>query len=211
MLPEYTILHDKNLPICFVGNTQYNHMLFNDLKEIRKCQLLTVEKVLDQSDEWRSTQQFFSACSNISFKKFVAEKLGKTNWVSIIGKNNAIHNHVDIGWNVYIHFFNSVLPTASIGSHSTVTTHCVIGHKTVVNNFCHIGPYTSLHYVDLGQGGCVGTRTTISGQFTKSISIADNTNIMFESSIRKSIVETGTYHNLKKIDSMGSCDRALLK
>ena len=211
MLTEYIVLHDKNLPLCFVGNTQYNHMLFDELKETRDCDLLTVEEVLDQTPEWRATHQFFSASATISFKKFVAEKLLGVNWVSIIGKNNAIHKNVDIGYNVYIHYYNSFHSGSNIGSHSTVTTHCVVGHKTVVNNFCHIGPYTSLYYVNLGQGGCVGTRTTILGQLKNSISIADNTNIMLGSNIRKSIVETGTYHNLKKIDSMGSCNRALLK
>lgn len=213
MQTEYQILYDTGAPLCFVGNTQYNHMLFNDLKSERPCLLHTLEEVLAKPIDWIQQHQFFSACSTISFKKFVKESLENLDihWVSIIGIPNAIHNGVEIGHNVYVNYYNSLLPGIHIGSHSTITTHCVIAHGAIINDYCHISPYTSLHCVTLGEGCCIGMRSTILGQTLHPINIADYTNISFNSFIRKSILESGTYQNTKKINSQNSHDYMILK
>lgn len=200
---KYHIRYDNHSPIYFVGNTHYNGILFEYFKRQRECYHVTVEDIKDRDTDFFKTVQLFSGCSNVSFKKLVADTLDSKNpnWVSVLGDDNLQYYDVDIGRNTFVNYYNFLQTGARVGDHCTITTHSIIGHDSVVKDFCHVSAYTLINHATLGTGTCVGLRTTIVGKPDSPVNIADYTNLTMNSSVNKTIDTAGTYNGNRQLSA----------
>lgn len=198
---SYQILYDRGLPINLVGNTYYNHSLFEYFKPIRDCQIIRVEDILKMNHATLRNYQFHSSCSNVAFKQFVADQLTSydLHWISIVGNNNLIFENVNIGINTFINNYNFMQSDASVGNHCTITTHSIIGHHTTVSDFCHVSAYSMINHTMLSKGSCVAIRSSFLGKKNAIISTAPYCNFLAESTVTKDVVNSGTYFGNRRV------------
>lgn len=209
---EYSTLHDNGLPLVFVGNTVYNHMLYNYWQDSRKCLHLTVEEVEAHTQSWFDEHQFICAVSNVAFKRLVVKQLSGFNphYFSIIGSYNSFNN-VTIGQGTYIQHYNDfAFGDGVIGDHCTLGSYLGFSHDVRVGDFCHISGHCFLNYTTLHDGVVLPIRTTVLGDPDRKINIVENCNFMTGSTVTKSIAETGTYFGNRKISSESSVTYKIL-
>ena len=192
---QYQVIHDRQRPLCFVGNTFHNHTLYEYFKTRRPCEQLTVEEVAGKNQEWFDQRQFMCAVTNIGFKKQVIDGLTNFNihWFSVIGTNSVIGYQVTVGYNTFINNYNVVFDNTAIGNHCTITNYVQLSHGVIIGDFSHIGPYCYLCFTELQQGVCVGLRSSFPGKPNNTIVVADWCNFMMNSVVIDSIVTPGTY------------------
>lgn len=191
----YNVLYDNKTPMCFVGNTVYNKLLYEHWKDKRPCLLHTIEEVELKSQQWADQHQFMCAVSNVGFKRLVVEKLSKFNphYFSIVGNNNNFIN-VDIGVGTFVQNYNTaVFDNPKIGNHCTVTSYTVLGHDSVIGDFCHVSAYCFVNYTNLQEGNLLAIRCSTLGRPGAVLDIAPNCNFMIGSTVTSPITETGTY------------------
>lgn len=209
---QYSLLHDNGQTLCFVGNTVYNHMLYNYWKHQRKCLQLTIEEVESYTQDWVDQHQFICAVSNVAFKRLVVEKLSQFNlhYFSIVGSYNSFNN-VTVGQGTFIQHYNDLaFGDGVVGDHCTLGTLNTFSHAVVVGNFCHVSAYCFLNYTTLQDGVVLPVRTTILGDPDRQIDIAENCNFMTGSTVTKSITETGTYFGNRRVSSESSVTYKIL-
>jgi serine acetyltransferase len=209
---EYTTLHDNGLPLCFIGNTVYNHMLYNYWQDRRECLHLTVEEAESHTQGWFDEHQFVCAVSNVSFKREVVKRLSQfdPHYFSIVGSYNSFNNVV-IGQGTYIQHYNDLaFGDGIIGDHCTLGSYLGFSHNVQVGNFCHISGYCFLNYTTLKDGVVLPVRTTVLGDPDRQIEIAENCNFMTGSTVTKSIAETGTYFGNRRVSSESSVTYKIL-
>lgn len=209
---HYNILHDQQKTLTFVGNTFHNSNLYNNFKQIRPCEKITLEQAQDQSTDWYKQRQFMCAVTNISFKKLVVETLNKHNvkWFSVVHSTNCIQDNVTIGKNTLINYHNVISEDATIGDHVTISNFCNLSHNVFIGDMCHLSPYVYLCFTTLLNGVCVGLRSSFPGKPTSPMTIAEWTNILMESRITKSLDQSGTYAGNRCINSELSHETKIL-
>lgn len=209
---NYTILHDNGLPLCFVGDTLYNHMLYTYWKDLRPCLHVTVEEAETHTQDWFDQHQFICIVSNVAFKRTVVEKLSRYNphYFSVVGSENNF-NHVDIGVGTFIQHYNiAIWNNIKIGDYCTVTSYNTLGHDTTIDNFCHVSAYCFLTYTTLQPGNLLAIRSSFLGRPDKRIDIAPNCNFMCNSTVTKNVTKTGTYFGHKMVSQESSLTYKIL-
>ena len=77
--------------MVFVGDTHYNRMVYNNIRNsIPGCQLVRVEEIENNSQQWFDDHQFIASGSNVAVKRFLTERIAKFNpkYFSIMGEGN---------------------------------------------------------------------------------------------------------------------------
>ncbi len=197
---EYKILHDSNLPLCFIGDTYNNNTLFNYFKDTRPCEKFLIEEIKNKDKHWFAARQFMSCGTGQAFKKQIVNSLEEfnLNWFSVISANTHLGHDVQIGHNTFINNFNVILDKTIIGNHCVITAFVCISHSVNIGDFCHISPYSYLCFTRLGAGVYIGTRSTFTGNEQNIINITDWCNFMLDSVVTGDITEAGTYYGKRK-------------
>jgi acetyltransferase-like isoleucine patch superfamily enzyme len=208
---QYHVLHDDGRPLCFVGDTLYNHLLYNHFKNLRPCLALRLEKV---NADIVAQYQLMCAVSTVKFKYQVADYLSRfdVHYFSVIGANNTFAQ-TDIGYNTYIQHYNiGVCDNISIGNHCTVTAHCTFSHRSMINDYCHISPYCFVNFASVGEGTALGVNTTIMGKGDPLtiIDVPRHCNFLIGSTVRQTLIQIGTYHSHRLMSSKTSLDYTFL-
>lgn len=209
---KYSLLYDNNQPMVFVGNTVYNHMLYNYWRNLRPCLHMTIEEAEAYTQGWINCHQFICAVSNVAFKREVVQRLSHFNphYFSIVGSYNSFNN-VKIGQGTYIQHYNDLaFGDGIIGDHCTLGSYLGFSHDVIVGDYCHISGYCFLNYTTLQDGVVLPVRTTILGNPDCQIEIAENCNFMTGSTVTKSITETGTYFGNRRVSSESSVTYKIL-
>jgi serine acetyltransferase len=209
---DYTIYYDLNRPLCFVGNTKYNNMLYQYWNTRQSCQLLSLEEVVNHGQAWIDQHQFICAVSNINFKYFVVEKLKQfcPHYFSVVGVGNLFAN-TNIGKGTFIQNYNTATcNNITVGDHCTISSFTHLSHNTTVGNYCHISSYNFINYADLGNGNLLAVRCNILGKPNHTLSIAPNCNFMLGSTVTNPIVNSGTYFGNRQINQNTSLQVKIL-
>jgi len=206
------LLHDLGRPLCFVGDTYYNQLLFDQFKKIRLCVQFRIEDIESHDQAWFDQYQFMCSVSNVQFKHMVADRLAHRNieYFSVVGDYNVFSGSQTIGKNTFINCFNFFQPNVIIGDHCTITTHTAISHHANINSFSHISAYCMINHAVLEQGCCIGVRSTVLGKPDQLTVIPPHTNVMAGSVITKSLPMSGTYYNKRKVSDQTSLTHKLL-
>jgi UDP-3-O-[3-hydroxymyristoyl] glucosamine N-acyltransferase len=144
----YSVLYDQQKPLIFVGTTFYNTMLYEYFSKTRSCYIFKVEEIENNDQSWFDQHQFMSAVSNVKTKYFLVEKIAhkRPHYFSVIGTGNVFAD-ADIGQNTFIQNYNvMVCEEVFIGNHCTIGNFNTIGHKTYINDYCHMGMYSLLNF-----------------------------------------------------------------
>ena len=209
---DYTIYHDQNRPLCFVGDTKYNHMMYQYWSTRRSCQLMSVEQVVERGQEWIDQYQFICAVSNINFKYFVVEKLKpfSPHYFSVVGVGNLFAD-VQIGVGTFIQNYNTATcEHITIGNHCTMSSFIHLSHNTTIGNYCHISSYNFINYACLEDGNLLAVRCNILGRPDHELSIIANCNFMLGSTVTKSIANSGTYFGNRRVNQNTSVETKIL-
>lgn len=208
---EYKILHDRELPLCFIGKTYHNQTLFTYFKGKRECESVTLEEAQQQNKEWFTKRQFMSCGTGQAFKKYIVDSLKEfeLSWFSVISTNTQLGHDVEIGYNTFINNFNVIYDKANIGNHCVITNFVCLSHSVSMEDFCHIGPYSYLCFTKLGKGVYLGARSSFIGNEQNKINIADWCNFMVDSTVTGDITESGTYYGKRKYSNETSLTLAI--
>lgn len=209
---NYQLLHSDDRTLCFIGDTFHNHALYHHFKNQRECKLVMLEDVEVQSQAWIDQHQFMCAVTNVSFKKTVADRLANKNisWFSACSDTSVIHHNVKIGYNTLINHFNVVYADAVIGNNVTISNYVQISHDVVIGDFSHVSPYCYLCFTHLGNGTCVGLKSSFPGKPSRLIVVPEWTNFYMDSRVTKSIAVAGTYSGSRMVDPATSLDIKIL-
>jgi len=209
---DYDILHDRGLPMVFVGDTFHNHTLYSHFRDRRSCEHISLEQAMERDDAWFGRPQIMAVVTNVSFKKTLAEALGSrpVQWFSVVSTNTVLHHSVRVGENTLINSYNVFYDDCVIGDHCTITNYVMLSHEVTVGDMCHISPFTYLCFTDLGQGTVVGIRASFPGKPQTPISVCDWTNVLMDSRITQSIIEPGTYYGNRRSDEKTSLEAKIL-
>jgi NDP-sugar pyrophosphorylase family protein len=208
---HYQVLYDLDRPICFIGHTVYNQMLCEYFGQTRSCQLVRLEDIENNNQEWFDQHQFICAATTISFKRLVAQQLGRRqpHYISIIGTGNAL-NQVEVGQGTFIQHYNiATFADVKIGNHCTIACHTTLGHDAIIDDYCHIGSYSIVSFTHLQSGCWLGLRSTAIGERTQTVIIQPNCNFLFDSRITRSNDRSGTYYGNKLINKETSLTYAV--
>lgn len=208
---QFVILHDHNLPLCFVGHSHYNTVLYDYFSKIRNCVKISLEELEQQSESWLGKYQFISLQTHIPFKIKVKSVFDKLNikCFSVCSNFAAIGNNVQVGYNVIIEQFSSIWDDCVIGDFTNITCNVTIAHGAVVGLCCHISPYTHLCYVSCGNNVFVGNGAFVWATKKSPIGVCDNVNLQAFSRVLKSIGQSGTYYGNRLVDSRDSTELIL--
>jgi acetyltransferase-like isoleucine patch superfamily enzyme len=211
---QFDIIHDKGLLCCFIGNKGYTngelHKHFN-LNGV-DAELVSVEYALSQSTEWLEQRQFFCGLSDVKLKQHVVAELKSHNWFSIVDKSSTLpfYSVESIGYNSLMLGVNTVLD-----SNTVIGNHCLLfgvflSHAVTLGDHSVVAPFTYISFYTIGVGVCIGTGVSIIGRPNANNRIVEYSNITAHSRVSKDLIETGTYHNNRLLNSEGSLDRHIL-
>jgi UDP-3-O-[3-hydroxymyristoyl] glucosamine N-acyltransferase len=208
---QFVILHDHNLPLCFVGHSHYNRVLYNYFSKTRPCVEISLEDLEHQSDSWRRQYQFISLQTHIPFKARVKAVFDRLNvkCFSVCSNFAAIGNNVSIGYNVIVEQFSSVWDDCVIGDFTTIACNVNIAHGASTGECCHISPYAHLCYVECGDCVFVGNAAFVWATKNLPITVCNCVNIQAFSRVLKSIEQSGTYYSNRMVDTRTSLDLTL--
>lgn len=209
---EYQILHDRSLPMAFIGDTFHNHTLYDYFQSRRSCEHISLEQALERDDDWYYSTQIMAAVTNVGFKRQLAESLRQrpTQWFSVVSTNTVLHHRVKVGHNTLINSYNVFYDDCKIGDHCTLTNYVMLSHEVSIGDMCHISPFTYLCYTELKSGVVVGVRSSFPGKPNDPITIAPWTNILMDSRVTQSISDTGTYYGNRRQSNDSSIDVKIL-
>lgn len=209
---KYTILQDNGLPLCFVGDTFYNKMLYEYFSKTRSCYIFQVEEIEHNDQSWFDQHQFMSAVSNVKTKYFLVEKIANKHphYVSVIGTGNVFAN-VDIGQNTFIQNHNvCACQGVYIGNHCTIANFNTIGHDTILSDYCHVSSYCLTNFSKIGTGSCIGSRATVIGKPDELTITADHCNFALGSVVNQSVDQPGTYFGNRRLSNETSLTYKIL-
>jgi hypothetical protein len=181
-----------------VGNTQWNMEVFNGINHFRDVRIISIEEfeLLENKDDY----QYFCAGADTSFRKMVVDKItslvDEPNFPSFVSKSVHAHPAFKVGKNCLVCAF------VSVSGPTVLKDHCVISHfvqfshvKSVLEDYCFIGPYTSIVDCHLGTGTWCGHHC----MFLK-IQTQPWSQFFMESRVtRHTFTESGTFKNTKKL------------
>jgi NDP-sugar pyrophosphorylase family protein len=208
---QFSILHEHNLPLCFVGTSHYNSVLYNYFSKTRHCVTISLEELEQQPESWQERHQFISLQTHIPFKIKVKDVFDRLNLKCFSVRSNfaAIGNNVQVGYNVIIEQFSSVWDDCAIGDFTTIACNVNIAHGATIGQCCHISPYVHLCYVGCGNNVFVGNGAFVWATKYLPINVCDCSNIQAFSRVLKSITQPGTYYGNRLVDSRSSIELTL--
>ena len=209
---RYRMLYDHGRPLCFVGDTVNNHLLYGFYsRQGRPCTKLSLEEVDSRDDDWFKENQLMSVATSISFKILVRDTLQKHNpmYFSAIGESCMFGFGVNVGYNVMMHHYVELWDRVTVGDHCTIASQIDFAHGTNIGDLCQIGPLSNYSYANLGTGVSVGSQAFVFAGPHSPLCIADYTNICADSRVLKSIDEAGTYVGNRKKDDRTSLQLTL--
>ena len=208
---QFFILHDHNLPLCFVGRSHYNTVLYDYFSKIRNCVKISLEELEQQSESWLEKYQFISLQTHISFKIKVKSVFDKLNikCFSVCSNFASIGNNVQIGYNVIIDQFSSIWDDCVIGDFTIIACHVQVAHGANVGDCCHIAPYVHLAYATVGNGVYVGNGAFVFANMDSPISVNNWVNIKAFSRVLQTIDRAGTYYSNRLVDTQTSLELRL--
>ena len=209
---QYDLLYDNGAELVFVGDTFYNHHLTNHFSSFRRCQIVQIEDIENNSQSWFDNHQFMSAASNVKTKYFLTERIAKMNphYFSVIGSGNNFYN-LDVGYNTYIQNYNTaIFGDATVGNHCTIGNYNILSHQTSIGDYCHVSSYSFINFSRIDNGNCVALRTNILGKPDAVLNITDHCNFMINSVVTKSIKIPGTYFSNRRQSGKTSVDYDVL-
>ena len=210
---QYSILHDQNLPLCFVGNNHYSDLLVSYFNNIRHCIKVTLEELEEQTTQWRDRYQFICLSTHPMFKQRAKQVFDRLNLrcFSVIANMASIGNNVNVGYNVMIDQYVYIWDDCVIGNFTTVSCNVIIAHGTNIGEGCHMSPYCHLAYTKCGNYVFVGNGSFLFANAEKdSVSIADFVNLQaFSRVINTSIDNPGTYYSTRQVDARTSIELSL--
>jgi UDP-3-O-[3-hydroxymyristoyl] glucosamine N-acyltransferase len=212
---HYIPFNYDSRPMVFVGNTYYNQMLYNRMYDGDygwNCQLVKVEDIENNSQQWFDDHQFMAASTNVATKRFLTERIAKFNpkYFSVMGSENKFDG-VTIGCGVFIENFNTaVCNDIVIGDHVTMANYICLGHDATVGSYSHLSCYSYVNFANLGEGSCVAARSSFFGKKGRIINVAPNSNFMTGSTVTKDVATTGTYYSNRRVSSESSISYDML-
>jgi hypothetical protein len=209
---SYSILHDADRTLCFVGTTKYNDMLYQYWKQYRPSIQVNLEQIQQKDQEWFGQHQFMCAVSNVQFKYFVVEQLKKfcPHYFSVLGVGNMFLN-TNIGNGTFIQNYNTAIcNNINIGDHCTLGSYINLSHNTNISNYCHISAYSFMNYCNIREGNLFATRCTVIGDPDRLIDVTPKCNFMLGSIVTKDVVMPGTYLGNRRTGEGTSVDYKLL-
>ena len=205
----FHIHNDNSKPIMLVGNTQWNMEVFNGINHFRDVRIISIEEfeLLENKDDY----QYFCAGTDTSFRKMVVDKItslvDEPNFPSFVSKSVHAHPDFKVGKNCLVCAF------VSVSGPTVLKDHCVISHfvqfthvKSVLEDYCYIGPYTSIVDCHLARGTWCGHHCRFLRAFTVEWSQFSMNSRVLNTTFKKS----GTYKNNRMIDE-GNCLNHSLK
>lgn len=213
MAPGITVLHDTGKPLCFVGRSSLTQQIMKLLQLTRECVNSDIEALEQQSDSWLAQHQFIALTSDVSFKMRCVETLDQrgVDWFSIIYDTSlTINPDVKIGRGTLVcNFVDMICGEHDIGDHVVLSALVQLGHRVIIEDFCHVSAFCFLNNSHIGQGSVIGLRSSIMNQ-TGCTTIPAYTNILSGSIINADITTSGTYYHRKRVDSRGSLEHRIL-
>lgn len=208
---NYQVIHDLGKPLVFVGQSYHNTCLGRYFAGSRSVQVLSLEDLAQQSNQWFRDHQFMCAMSNIAFKQKIKNFLESksADLFSVVSVNSTIGHNVTIGRSTLINHMNVLYDQSRIGDFSCVTNFVVISHEVSVGDLCHIGPYCYLCYSEIGTGNFVGLHSQFFGYPETRISTAAWCNFYANSRIANPVSTSGTWAGKKLADTRTSLELAL--
>ena len=212
---HYTPFNYDNRPMVFVGDTYYNRMMYNSLYDGEwgwNCQLVRVEDIENNSQQWFDDHQFLAASSNVATKRFLTGRIAKfkPKYFSVMGEGNKFDG-AEIGDGVFIENYNTMIcNNITVGNHVTIANYVLLGHNATVSDYCHISSYSFISFSNVGVGACIATRTSITGKENDFITTALDCNFMINSTVTKSIDSTGTYFGNRRVSDESSVSYDML-
>ncbi|HAC15148.1 MAG TPA: hypothetical protein DCE78_04285 [Bacteroidetes bacterium] len=209
---SYKILHDTGKPTCFIGDSYAIKSIIKIMSHL-EIEQVSLEEALTKDKNWWDARQFFHASTQVAFRKSLVEKCQEFNpcWISFVSDTNVIDSKVTIGKNVLVNQFNHLYGPAIIEDHSIITSFCQISHLVLIKEFNYISPYSYLCFTELGKGNCLATRSVFLGKSMDSpLVTADWCNFIVNSTVTKSVRQTGTYFGNRMIDNKCSLESKIL-
>ena len=208
---KYKLLYDNEKILCFIGNSHPNNELFQYFVQTRECENIRYEDMLIKKQSWFDARQFIVTAASIQFRKLVVDGLAQFNpdYFSVYSTLTHIGGDVSIGRGTLISSFNTILDGVVVGGHTLITTHTTLSHLSVVNDFCHIGPYSQILVATVGSGCYLAARSSIVGTKSDPRTVVDYCNFILESMVTKNITSPGTYYGNKRLNSFTSLDKKI--
>jgi len=209
---HFELLHDDGRPICIVGNTYCNHLIFDTLNRQRQTLIMTLEECQQQPTSFFQDHQFFSTSSTMPFKIQVIDWLQsqKASFVTVIDSTSVIDTDAQIGRNTMILSHNAILKSSVIGDHCHMVNHITTAHDSIVGDFGYICACSYLIYTTLGRGVVSGLRSSFVPKSPLRLCVPDWTNFMISSIVHREISTTGTYFGNRKINDQTSLTHSIL-
>lgn len=210
---RYNVLHDRYRPLCFVGDTYYNRMMYDYFVIVRPDTVLVrVEDIENNDQSWFDRYQFMASSSNTKTKQYIVGRLADKNphYFSVVGDNNRLAN-VQIGQGCFVEFFNTaVCNDIVIGNHCSIASYVTLGHYTQLEDFCHVSSYCFVNFTRLGQGSCVAVGTNFFGSREQILTTEPYCNFMTSGTVTKPVTETGTYLGNRQVSKESSISYNML-
>jgi acetyltransferase-like isoleucine patch superfamily enzyme len=210
-MEKFNILHNRYLPVCFVGNCHMNSLLALEINREYPAETVTVEEALTHTQDWFDQRQFFCGISDVKFKKYVIESLDKFNphYVTFIDRQSSVSRDAIIGHNNFISGHCTIYNDNVIGNHSIIIS-TFLSHENIIGNYSHLSPWGYFSFTTLGQGVVVGVDSTFVGHSTRRISVPDWCNFHIKSRVTRAIDTTGTYRGNTKLNFDTSLTKNIL-
>lgn len=198
---DYNILYDSGKPICFVGDTYINKVIYSSFNDRRTCELIKYEDLLDRDQLWFDQRQFFCTSSTLPFKEQVVAKLDQhsVQYVSFVEKSTNVGTNVTIGHNTCIQGYSSLFDGVQVGNHCHLVAYITLAHDSILENFCYICPYSYICFTTLGKGVVVGLRSSFVPLPNNRLTVPAYTNFLMNSVVNKPIAIPGTYYGNRRM------------
>lgn len=210
---RYNVLYDRFTPLCFVGDTYYNRMMYDYFVRVRPDTMLArVEDIENNDQKWFDGRQFIASSSNTKTKQYIIDRLADKNphYFSVVGDNNHFAD-VQMGQGCFVEFFNTaVCNDIVIGNHCSIASYVTLGHNTQLEDFCHVSSYCFVNFTRLGQGSCVAVDTNFFGSQEQILTTAPYCNFMTSGTVTKPVAETGTYLGNRQVSKKSSVSYNML-
>jgi UDP-3-O-[3-hydroxymyristoyl] glucosamine N-acyltransferase len=214
MNDTFDIYHDQQLTLCIVGHSMMAMVIYQKLKQTHVVVQQTLEQLAEKPQSWFDQYQFIVPTADIVLKRKAVEFLQDKNahFFSLVNKFNNLAPDIKIGQGTYIDAFNSMMVEhIQVGNHVIIGTHNTLGHYCDLQDYSYIAHHGFFNKCKISVGTVIGTNVMICpGADDAIISIFEYSNIISMSRITKSISQSGTYYNGRKIDNHTSLTKRIL-
>lgn len=138
--------------------------IFDDDPKKWGMRLLEIPVVGPLSEFERSTSvRAVIAIGDNARRRFFAERLQKTDWVTVVHPHAYVHTSVQLGPGTVVFAGAVIQPDTIVGAHCIINTGATVDHDCVIGDYVHLAPGTHLAgEVQLGEGvfGGIGSVIT---------------------------------------------------